>query len=82
MDIPTYRKEKGLSQSAFAALLTRSGSPATQSLVSQWESGETAVTAERAVQIEVATRRSIKRHDLRPDVFGPAPKKKGARRAA
>lgn len=82
MDIPTYRKEKGLSQAAFAALLTETGSPATQSLVSQWESGETSISAERAVQIELATKRRISRATLRPDIFGPAPKKKGVRRAA
>ncbi len=82
MDIPTYRKEKGLTQSAFAALLTKMGAPATQSLVSQWESGETTITADRAVQIEMATRKAVNRSDLRPDLFAPAPKKKGVRRAA
>lgn len=71
MDIPTYRKEKGLSQAAFAALLTKTGSPATQSLVSQWESGDTSITADRAVQIETATRKAISRSDLRPDLFAP-----------
>ena len=25
---------------------------------------------------------AVSRHDLRPDIFGPAPKKKGVRRAA
>lgn len=78
MDIPTYRKEKGLSQAAFAALLTESGSPATQSLVSQWENGETSISAERAVQIEKATKRGVSRADLRPDLFAPARKRKAA----
>lgn len=71
MDILTYRKEKGLSQAAFAALLTKSGFPATQSLVSQWESGDTTITADRAVQIEKATRKAVSRSDLRPDLFAP-----------
>lgn len=75
MDIPTYRKEKGLSQAAFAALLTESGSPATQSLVSQWESGSTSITADRALQIEKATRKAINRSDLRPDLFIPRRRK-------
>lgn len=75
MDIPTYRKDKGLSQAAFAALLTDSGSPATQSLVSQWESGGTTVTADRAIQIETATRKAIHRSDLRPDLFAPRRRK-------
>lgn len=78
MDIPTYRKEKGLSQAAFAALLTETGAPATQSLVSQWENGETSISAERAVQIEKATKRLIARADLRPDLFAPVRKRKAA----
>lgn len=55
MDIVTYRKEKGLSQAAFAALLTGTGAAATQGLVSQWENRTTAIRAERAIQIELAT---------------------------
>jgi len=73
MDIPTYRKEKGLSQAAFAALLTESGTPATQGLVSQWENGSTAIRAERAIQIDVATDGAVSRHELLPAVFGPKP---------
>ncbi|HEL4191540.1 TPA: helix-turn-helix domain-containing protein [Stenotrophomonas maltophilia] len=73
MDILTYRKEKGLSQAAFAALLTEMGTPATQGLVSQWEKGTTAVRAERAVQIELATGGALSRYDLLPAVFAPAP---------
>ncbi|CRR10868.1 hypothetical protein PAERUG_E15_London_28_01_14_07917 [Pseudomonas aeruginosa] len=68
MDIATYRKEKGLSQSAFADLLTASGSPATQGLVSQWEKGAT-IPAERVVEIEKATGGEVKRHSLRPDLW-------------
>jgi DNA-binding transcriptional regulator YdaS (Cro superfamily) len=73
MDIPTYRKEKGLSQSAFAALLTETGTPATQGLVSQWEKGTTAIKAERAVQIDLATGGDVSRFELLPSVFGPKP---------
>jgi DNA-binding transcriptional regulator YdaS (Cro superfamily) len=71
MDIPTYRKEKGLSQAAFAALLTETGTPATQGLVSQWEKGTTAIKAERAIQIDLATGGAVSRFDLLPAVFGP-----------
>lgn len=73
MDIPTYRKEKGLSQSAFAALLTETGTPATQGLVSQWENGTTAIKAERAIQIDLATGGAVSRFELLPAVFGPKP---------
>lgn len=73
MDIPSYRKEKGLSQAAFAALLTESGTPATQGLVSQWEKGTTAIRAERAIQIDLATGGAVSRFELLPSVFGPMP---------
>ncbi len=69
MDIPTYRKTHGLSQVAFAALLTERGSPATQSLVSQWESGNTAISGDRAIEIERVTDGEISRGDLRPDFW-------------
>lgn len=71
MDLATYRKEQGISQADFAALLT--DPPATQGLISQWESGKVKVPAERVGQIEKATAGAVTRHDLRPDVFGPAP---------
>lgn len=35
-----------------------------------------------ARRLDEESRGDVSRHDLRPDVFGPAPKKKGARRAA
>jgi DNA-binding transcriptional regulator YdaS (Cro superfamily) len=73
MDIPTYRKDKGLSQAAFAALLTATGTPATQGLVSQWEKGTTAIKAERAIQIDLATEGAVSRFELLPAVFGPMP---------
>ncbi|WP_440980515.1 transcriptional regulator [Stenotrophomonas muris] len=73
MDIVTYRKEKGLSQAAFAALLTGTGAAATQGLVSQWENRTTAIRAERAIQIELATGGVVSRYDLLPHVFGLPP---------
>lgn len=73
MDIPSYRKEKSLSQAAFAALLTETGTPATQGLVSQWEKGTTAIRAERAIQIDLATGGVVSRFELLPAVFGPKP---------
>ncbi|WP_425517823.1 transcriptional regulator [Stenotrophomonas geniculata] len=44
--------------------------------VSQWKR----VPAEYVLTIEEAT--GVSRHDLRPDVFGPAPKKKRTPKAA
>jgi len=48
--------------------------------VSQWVTGRRPVPPKFALLIERAFR--VSRHDLRPDIFGPAPKKKGVRRAA
>lgn len=43
-----------------------------QSLISQWLNGKTKITAERASQIEEATKGKVRRHELRPDLW-PAP---------
>lgn len=69
MDIPTFRETRHLTQAEFAAFLTTAGSPASQGLVSLWERGEVAITAERAVDIERATGGQITRGDLRPDLW-------------
>ncbi len=54
-----------------AALAERIG--VTQSLVSFWLNGaKRGAAPEHVPAIEAAT--GISRHDLRPDVFGPAPK--------
>lgn len=66
MNLREYVQQKG--QTGIAELLGVS-----QGLVSQWLSGKTKITAERAVQIEEATGREVTRQDLRPDLFGPPP---------
>lgn len=71
MDIRSYRLAHGLSQASFAALLTEKGYPCGQSLVSQWETGETRLTAEWARDIEIATGGVSHREANRPDIFGP-----------
>lgn len=43
------------------------------SLISQWVTGRLKVAARHCLAIEAAT--GVSRHDLRPDVFGPAPEK-------
>lgn len=70
MDIKTYRQTHGLSQAAFAKLLTDAGFPATQSLVSQWEGGSTRITGEWCRDIETATAGECTRLANRPDLFG------------
>ncbi|WP_313425959.1 transcriptional regulator [Stenotrophomonas rhizophila] len=69
MDIVTYRQSKGLTQSGFAKLLTESGSPATQALISKWETGEVVVPPPRWQPIERLTEGEVTRGDLRPDLF-------------
>lgn len=72
MDIATYLKGAELSQQAFAVLVG-----VTQGRVSQWIAGER-VPAERCNDIEAATAGAVTRYELRPDVFGGAPKEQAA----
>ena len=64
MDLRTYTKNH--SQRLLAEKLG-----VTPALVSQWLSGETRITAERAVQIDQTTNGAVSRSELRPDIFGP-----------
>lgn len=41
-----------------------------QGLINQWLTGKTKITAERAVAIEHETGGKIRRHELRPDLYG------------
>jgi DNA-binding transcriptional regulator YdaS (Cro superfamily) len=42
----------------------------TPAMWSRWENGHRQIPAERVLEVERVT--GISRHDLRPDVFGPA----------
>jgi DNA-binding transcriptional regulator YdaS (Cro superfamily) len=44
----------------------------TQSAVSKWARGGL-ISAENALLVQAATKNAVTVHDLRPDVFGPAP---------
>ena len=70
MNLATFRRQAEISQAGFARLLTEAGSPASQALISQWESG-VPVPAERCVLIERVTGGAVRRIDLRPDLFAP-----------
>lgn len=67
MNLQTYLEKHGLSQEQFAKQIG-----VTQGAVWQWLNGETRITAERAVEIERATKSEVSRHDLRPDLFPKA----------
>lgn len=70
MHLSAYLEKHKLSQKEFGAKLGVS-----QGMVWQWirwledQDKGTRITAERAVQIEAATRGEVKRHHLRPDLF-------------
>jgi DNA-binding transcriptional regulator YdaS (Cro superfamily) len=51
--------------------LSETGRKITSQAVSQWRR----VPAERALEVEALT--GISRHELRPDVYGPAPLQRG-----
>lgn len=65
MTLTDYLQKHRLSQAQFAERLGVS-----QGMVWQWLAGRSRVTAERAVQIETATRKAVRARDLRPDLFG------------
>ena len=62
------------SQSALAKAVN-----AAPQFVSQWVTGRRPVPPKFALTIEKAT--GVSRHELRPDVFGPAPKQRRSRAA-
>jgi DNA-binding transcriptional regulator YdaS (Cro superfamily) len=68
-NIRTMTLQEYLNTTTQAAFAERLG--VTQGLVSQWLTGETKLTAERAVQIEEVTAGEVSRSDLRPDLWPP-----------
>ena len=77
MRLDEFLKVKGLSQTAFGALITP---PVTQSLVSQWTRGVVRVTLEQAVQIEALTDGVVTPRDL-AEMFKPRENAEAACRA-
>lgn len=69
MNILDYRTKHGLSQQDFADLISLHGKPATQGLISQYETGEVKVTADRAIQFDLATNGEIPKSHYRPDYW-------------
>jgi DNA-binding transcriptional regulator YdaS (Cro superfamily) len=66
MNLRTYLH--GTTQAALAAELDVS-----QGTIAHWIAGRVRVPAERCRAIEAATDGAVTIHDLRPDIFGPAP---------
>jgi DNA-binding transcriptional regulator YdaS (Cro superfamily) len=64
MDLKKYVDNCG-SQSEAAEIIG-----CTQGMISHWLTGRNRMTAEKAIEIEMATDGLVLRHDLRPDIFG------------
>lgn len=62
--LDAYLKKQGITQRQLADRLGCS-----QSLVSQWISGETKMTVDWALKIEKETERKVKRQQLLPDAY-------------
>lgn len=89
MDLKTYLDQPGHTQSALAEKLSNTPlaegvkpMKATQGLVSHWYLGHLVPTAERAIQLELATDGAVSRHEVRPDLFQPPPAPKKRRTGA
>ncbi len=67
MQLKQYLARKKITQADFAKQMEVS-----QGAVSQWLSGESRITAERALEIEAKTKGAVKRYELRPDLFAKA----------
>lgn len=65
--ISRYREDnEKMTLEQFGKLFTP---PVDKSTVLRWERGQ--ITPGRAIEVEIVS--GISRHDLRPDIFGPAP---------
>jgi len=64
MNIPEYLEKHRISQDEFGSMIG-----VTQGAVSQWLAGSIKISAERAVDIEKATKGEVKREEIRPDIF-------------
>lgn len=80
MDLAQYLEKTGTTRAAFAIALRNHGVEVSQQAVKWWEEGERNPSPKNIPAIEKATAGKVTRHDLRPDIYGPAPKAK--RRAA
>ena len=64
MTLAQYLQKHEITQKQFGDRLN-----VTAGLISQYISGTTRITAERALQIETATDGHVMRHELRPDLY-------------
>ena len=78
MDLQSYLNECGLTRAAFAAALKKHGASVTSQAVKVWADKKHGPSPKMFGAIEAATGGKVTRQDLRPDIFGPAPKKRRA----
>lgn len=80
MELAKYLKDNDLTHGGFASVLKEHGAPVTAQAVKTWVDRRSGPSPKMFDAIEAVTNGSVTRRDLRPDIFGPAPKAK--RRAA
>lgn len=78
MDLAQYAAKTGTTPAAFRRKLAEHGETVSHQSVMFWFKGERMPSTKRMSAIEAATNGKVTRHELRPDVYGPAPKKRKA----
>lgn len=73
MDLATYFRRTQTTVADMARELDLS-----HEIVRLWAAGERRPKVANVQKIEAVTGKKVTRHDLRPDIFGPAPKRKRA----
>lgn len=73
-DVQTFIKRAVDRLGSQAKLASAAG--CSQQLISQLLNGDVGITAETAIKIDKATGGAVSKRDLRPDIFGAAPKRR------
>jgi hypothetical protein len=83
MDLGRYLSKSNIAHTDFVASLARYGVKVTTQAIRNWiepdgRSNARKPSPKKVHAIEAATSGNVTRHDLRPDIYGPAPKRKRA----
>lgn len=77
MDLAAYRNANGLTVADLRRKLEAGGVVVSHEAVRRWLT-DLPVSPKHMAAIEAATGGHVTRYDLRPDIFGPAPRKRRA----
>lgn len=75
MKLIEYAQQTSVPPAEFRDRLAQNGLDVSAEIVRRWLKGEQQPGPKTVVAIETATEGQVTRYDLRPDIFGPAPKK-------